>query len=60
MTELFELAAPRTPHAHLVDSGIGQHLFCRTAARLYDVDRADLGPAGRAAAGWRRGRWPTC
>ncbi len=38
MTELFELSAPRTPHAHLVDSGVGRQLFVPNGSRLYDVD----------------------
>jgi uncharacterized protein len=38
MTELFELSAPRTPHAHLVDSGVGRQLFLPNGSRLYDVD----------------------
>jgi uncharacterized protein len=39
MTELFELSSPRTPHAHLVDSGIGRQLFVPNGSRLYDVDQ---------------------
>ena len=58
MTELFELH-PRTPHAHLVDSGIGRHLFLPNGSRLYDVDAA-LGPAGRAERAGDERRWPTC
>jgi len=40
MTELFELATPVTPHAHLVDSGAGRHLFVPNGSRLYDIDDA--------------------
>ncbi|HST80972.1 MAG TPA: SPASM domain-containing protein [Kineosporiaceae bacterium] len=40
MTELFELAAPVTPHAHLVDSGVGRHLFVPNGSRFYDIDDA--------------------
>jgi uncharacterized protein len=39
MTELFEFSSPRTPHAHLVDSGIGRQLFVPNGSRLYDVDQ---------------------
>lgn len=38
MSELFELSRPRTPHAHLVDSGTGRHLFLSNGSRLYDLD----------------------
>jgi uncharacterized protein len=39
MTELFEFSSPHTPHAHLVDSGIGRQLFVPNGSRLYDVDQ---------------------
>ena len=38
MTELFEISAPVTPHAHLLDSGGGRHLFVPNGSRLYDID----------------------
>lgn len=38
MTELFELSAPRSPQAHLVDSGDGCYLFLPNGSRLYQVD----------------------
>jgi len=40
MTELFELSAPRSAQAHLVDSGDGLHLLVPDGTRLYDVDAA--------------------
>jgi uncharacterized protein len=40
MTELFELSAPRSAQAHLVDSGDELHLFVPNGSRLYDVDAA--------------------
>jgi uncharacterized protein len=40
MTELFELSAPRSAQAHLVDSGGGLHLLVPDGSRLYDVDAA--------------------
>jgi uncharacterized protein len=39
MTELFELSAPGLADAHLVDSGIGWHLFVPNGSRLYDIDQ---------------------
>src|ERR1700742_256651 len=39
MTELFELSAPGHADAHLVDSGIGWHLFVPNGSRLYDIDQ---------------------
>jgi uncharacterized protein len=38
MTELFDLSAPRSPEAHLVDSGTGLHLLVPNGNRLYDID----------------------
>lgn len=38
MTELFERSAPGTADIHLVDSGIGWHLFIPNGSRLYDLD----------------------
>jgi len=38
MTELVELSAPASADAHLVDSGVGRHLFVPNGSRLYDVD----------------------
>lgn len=40
MTELFELSAPRSAQAHLVDSGDGLHLLVPNGSRLYDIDAA--------------------
>jgi uncharacterized protein len=40
MTELFGVSAPTSPDTHLVDSGIGRHLFVPNGSRLYDVDEA--------------------
>ncbi|MGH3693172.1 MAG: SPASM domain-containing protein [Pseudonocardiaceae bacterium] len=40
MTELFELSAPRSAHAHLVEAGEGGHLFLPNGSRLYQVDTA--------------------
>ncbi len=40
MTELFELSAPRSADAHLVDSGAGSYLFLPNGSRLYGVDTA--------------------
>lgn len=38
MSELFELSAPRSPQAHLVDSGDGGYLFLPNGSRLYQID----------------------
>lgn len=38
MIELFDVSAPRSPDAHLVDSGAGLHLLVPNGNRLYDVD----------------------
>jgi len=40
MTELFELSAPLSAQAHLVDSGDGLHLLVPNGSRLYDIDAA--------------------
>ncbi|MBA3860977.1 MAG: SPASM domain-containing protein [Solirubrobacterales bacterium] len=40
MTELFQLSAPRSAQAHLVDSGNGLHLLVPDGSRLYEVDAA--------------------
>lgn len=40
MTELFELSAPRSAQAHLVDSSEGCYLFLPNGSRLYKVDTA--------------------
>jgi uncharacterized protein len=40
MTELFELSAPHSPQAHLVDSGEGSYLFLPNGSRLYQIDTA--------------------
>ncbi|HTS55185.1 MAG TPA: radical SAM protein [Burkholderiales bacterium] len=33
-------SAPRSAHAHLIESGLGHHLFVADGSRLYDVDAA--------------------
>jgi hypothetical protein len=40
MTELFALSAPRSPAAHLVETGEGGYLFLPNGSRLYQVDGA--------------------
>ena len=40
MTELFELSAPLSAQAHLIDSGDGLHLLVPNGSRLYEVDAA--------------------
>ncbi|MGH3925268.1 MAG: hypothetical protein ACRDTT_20810, partial [Pseudonocardiaceae bacterium] len=40
MTELFELSAPLSAQAHLIDSGDGLHLLVPNGSRLYDIDAA--------------------
>ena len=40
MTELFQLSAPLSAQAHLVDSGDGLHLLVPNGSRLYDIDAA--------------------
>ncbi|MGH3935767.1 MAG: SPASM domain-containing protein [Pseudonocardiaceae bacterium] len=37
---LFELSAPRSAQAHLIDSGDGLHLLVPNGNRLYDIDAA--------------------
>jgi uncharacterized protein len=32
------VSAPRLPHAHLIESAIGQHLFVADGSRLFDTD----------------------
>ncbi|GAC1555990.1 MAG: hypothetical protein NVS2B5_17140 [Beijerinckiaceae bacterium] len=32
------VSAPRVPHAHLIESAIGQHLFVADGSRLFDAD----------------------
>ncbi|MGH3774174.1 MAG: SPASM domain-containing protein [Pseudonocardiaceae bacterium] len=40
MTELFEVSAPLSAQAHLIDSGDGLHLLVPNGSRLYDIDAA--------------------
>jgi uncharacterized protein len=40
MIELFELSAPRSAQAHLVEAGGGCYLFLPNGSRLYQVDAA--------------------
>ncbi len=40
MTEFFELSAPRSAQAHLVEAGTGSYLFLPNGSRLYQVDTA--------------------
>ncbi|MGH3984846.1 MAG: radical SAM protein [Pseudonocardiaceae bacterium] len=40
MTELFQLSAPLSSEAHLVDSGDASYLFLPNGSRLYGVDAA--------------------
>ncbi|MGH3622606.1 MAG: radical SAM protein [Sciscionella sp.] len=47
MIELFDVSAPRSPEAHLVDSGAGLHLLVPNGNRLYDVDEPTFDRLGQ-------------
>src|SRR5712692_9517709 len=41
-------SAPRAPHAHLIETSFGQHLFVPDGSRLFDADASLFGQVGLA------------